>query len=126
MGLINKELDNLKDADILSFLLFALFKLRETSEYSALSELAYILDKDNLFKLCEYFGGLTITIPTVSDLENLLVGLLMYKYIDIDREDPEAVYLRIKDKYNEKEIRKCYLKIRDLLKDYDISIRGKV
>lgn len=28
-----------------------------TNEYSSLSELAYILDKDNLLNLCEFFGG---------------------------------------------------------------------
>lgn len=126
MGLINTELDNLKNSDILSFILFTLFKLRESNEYSAISELAYILDKENLFRLCEYFGGLTITIPTVDDLEILLNALLLYKYVDIDKIDFEEAYLNIKDGIDKLELKKCYLKIRELLRDYAISSRGKI
>lgn len=126
MGLIAKELDNLKDSDILSFILFALFKLRETSEYSGISELAYILDKDNLFKLCEYFGGLTITIPTVEELEELLNALLLYKYTDIDKLDFDESINSIKQNINKRNVKKCYIKIRELLSDYVISSRGKI
>lgn len=126
MGLINNELDNLKNSDILSFILFTLFKLRESNEYSAISELAYILDKENLFRLCEYFGGLTITIPTVDDLEITLNALLLYKYVDVDKIDFEEAYLNIKDGIDKLELKKCYLKIRELLQDYDISSRGKI
>ena len=126
MGLINTELDNLKNSDILSFILFTLFKLRESNEYSAISELAYILDKENLFRLCEYFGGLTITIPTVDDLEILLNALLLYKYVDIDKIDFEEAYLNIKDGIDKLELKKCYLKIKELLRDYAISSRGKI
>ena len=126
MGLINNELDNLKNSDILSFILFTLFKLRESNEYSAISELAYILDKENLFKLCEYFGGLTITIPTVDDLEILLNSLLLYKYIDIDNNNFEEAYSNLKDKIDKSEVKKCYLKIKEVLQDYSISSRGKI
>ena len=124
MGLINTELDNLKNSDILSFVLFTLYKLRESNEYSALSELAFILDKENLFKLCEYFGGLTITIPTVDDLETVLTALLLYKDVDIDKVDFDQAYLNLKDGVDKIEIKKCYLKIKELLKDYEISARG--
>ena len=126
MGLINTELDNLKNSDILSFILFTLFKLRESNEYSAISELAYILDKENLFKLCEYFGGLTITIPTIDDLEILLSSLLLYKYVDINNISLEDAYLNLKANIDKSEVKKCYLKIRELLRDYDISSRGKI
>ena len=126
MGLINNELDNLKTSDILSFILFALFKLRESNEYSAISELAYILDKENLFRLCEYFGGLTITIPSVSDLETLLTALLVYKNIDIDKVDINEVFDSIQDNIDKSDVKKCYLKIRDILTTYNISSRGKL
>lgn len=126
MGLIKNEIDNLKNSDILSFILFALFKLRESNEYSAISELAYILDKDSLFRLCEYFGGLTITIPTVDDLEILLNALLLYKYVDVDKCDFEKSYNNIRENVDKLETKKCYLKIRELLNDYEISSRGKI
>lgn len=126
MGLIHRELDKLKDSDILSFILFALFKLKDAPEYSAISELSYILDKDNLFKLCEYFGGLTITIPTVEELETLLSALLLYKYIDIDRIEEEVATQKLSKNLNIRSVKTCYVKIRTLLTQYTFTARGKV
>ena len=126
MGLINKELDNLKESDILSFILFALFKLKDSAEYSCISELAYILDKDNLFKLCEYFGGITITIPTVEELETLINGLLLYRYIDIEFLDLDKAILKLNTNINVREVKRCYVKIRELLSNYTLSTRGKL
>ena len=62
---LRKELDNLKMTDTFSLILFVLYKIRDVKEYSTLSELAYILDKDALLNLCEYFGGMSIKIPTI-------------------------------------------------------------
>lgn len=78
------ELDNLRTKDIYSLILFALFKLKDLPEYASLSELAYILDKENLLKLCEFFGGMTITIPTMQELESIVYSLVLYQYINID------------------------------------------
>lgn len=126
MGLIKNELINLKDSDILSFILFALFKLKECPEYSAISELAYILDKENLFKLCEYFGGLSIKIPTVEELEILLNSLLLYKYIDLDKIDFEEAFKNLRSNLPTSAVKSCYLKIRNLLENYTLSNRGKI
>ena len=68
---IKEELAKLKDIDVYSLMLFAMFKLRDIPEYASLSEMVYILDKDSLLKLCEYFGGLTIKIPTIEELESI-------------------------------------------------------
>lgn len=54
---LQRGLNNLKEQDLYSLSLFCLYKLMGTNEYSSLSELAYILDKDNLLNLCEFFGG---------------------------------------------------------------------
>ena len=126
MGLIRKELDNLKEADIMSFILFALYKLRETPEYSGLSELLFILDKNSVFKLCEYFGGLTIKIPTISDLELLLNSLLVYKAIDIDKRDSEEVFSELKETLDMRDVKKTYIKLRDLLNSYELSSRSDI
>ena len=67
MGRIREELTKLKDVDVYSLILFVLFKARNVPELASLSALAYVLDKDNLLKLCEYFGGQTITIPTITE-----------------------------------------------------------
>ena len=49
---IKEELNNLKTTDLFSLLLFVLYKIRDIEEYSTISELAYILDKESLLQLC--------------------------------------------------------------------------
>ena len=66
---LRNELNKLTDSDIYSLILFALYKMNETNEYSSLSELSYLLDKESLLKLCEFYGGTTIRIPTINELE---------------------------------------------------------
>ena len=84
MSTIRKELDNLKMTDTFSLILFVLYKIRDVEEYSTISELAYILDKDALLDLCEYFGGMSIKIPSIDELESIINSLLLYQYINID------------------------------------------
>ena len=48
----NSDIDKLKDNDILSIAVFALYKMRELPEYSTLCELSYVVDKDSLLSLC--------------------------------------------------------------------------
>ena len=96
--------------DFYSILLFALYKMNDVPEYSSLSQLAYVLDQDNFLNLCEYFGGQTITIPTIQEMESLIYSLLLYQYIKIDGMDyEEALELighrscelrQVKKKYN--------------------------
>ena len=124
MGTINSKLDNLKEADIWSFILFALFKLRELPEYSAISELAYILDKQNLINLCEYFGGLTITIPKIEDLELMIKALLVYQYIEVDKLEYSAAIEKLGYTDSSRKIKAMYLQVRELLNQYGIQSRG--
>ena len=84
---IKEELNKLKDVDVYSLMLFVLYKTINIPEYSTLSELAYILDKESLLKLCEYFGGMTIKIPTISELENLIYSLVLYQYVNVEHMD---------------------------------------
>lgn len=84
MPRIKEEVLKLKEMDVYSLMLFALYKIKDIPEYSSISELAYVLDKDNLLKLCEYFGGLTIRIPTIEDLETMLYSLLLYEMVNIE------------------------------------------
>lgn len=81
---IKEDISKLKDVDVYSLILFTLYKMQDIPEYSAISELAYILDKDNLLKLCEYFGGTTIKIPTIEELETLVYSLVLYQYVNIN------------------------------------------
>lgn len=119
---IKKELQNLKTTDIYSLLLFTLFKCRETNEYSAISELAYILDEKNLLNLCEYFGGLTITIPTIEEIELLLCGLSVYKEAHLDNKSvDESLSQYSNHKFGIEKIRSSFLEISKVMSDYSFG-----
>ena len=124
---IKSEIEKLKDQDIWSIMLFVFYKVREVPEYSALSELAYILDKKNMLKLCEYFGGCTITIPKIEELESMIYGLLLYQYTDVEHilfED--AVDLISKNNVDISAVKTSYHKIKSVLENYDFTPRTKL
>lgn len=123
---IKENLLTLKDMDIWSLILFALYKLKDIPEYSTISEMAYVLDKDNLLKLCEYFGGLTIKVPTIDELELLVHSLVLYQYVNIDGMDYEkAIEIVGKDSADLRAIKSGYIKICEILSKYKISPRGE-
>lgn len=119
---IKNEINNLKTADIYSLMMFALYKMSDISEYSALSQLAYILDKDSLLKLCEFYGGLTITIPTIEELENMLYALLLYQEVDIEHKDyNKALEVLHKKDLPIDAIENNYVNVKDILKNYNFN-----
>lgn len=121
---IKSELQKLKQIDIWSLMLFVLYNFQNVPEYSALSELAYVLDEKNLLKFCEYFGGQTIKVPTVDQLEETLYGMLLYQYIDIEKmTEKEAVELLRVDSSKHKAIKNCYKSLKCVLEKYSISDR---
>lgn len=122
---IKSELSKFNETDIWSLLLFVLYKMKDTPDFSAVSELAFVLDKKNLLRLCEYFGGCTITIPTVDDLESMIYGMLLYQRIDIEGmefTDALSTLCRSDDRQKAK---LAYRSIKDTLDSYEISSRVK-
>ncbi len=116
---IKEELQKLKTTDLFSLLLFVLYKIRDIDEYSTISELAYVLDKENLLNLCEYFGGLTIKVPTIDELESIINSLLLYQYINIDGYSYNEAVKKIGfESHQLRKIKKDYNKIVDILNDY--------
>lgn len=125
--MISDKVSVLKDTDTYSLMLFVLYKLIGIPEYSALSELAYVLDKENLLNLFEYFGGTTLKIPTLSELETLVYSLLLYEYVNIDHKDyEEACALLNKNSEDLREIKSNYRKICEVLSKYDFLPRERV
>ena len=121
---VKSNIENLKEADIYSLILFILFKINNIPEYSTLSELIYILDKESLLKLCEYFGGMTIKIPTIEDLEIVIYSLLLYTYTHIYNKSFDESITLIADKTNNiKQIKDTYYKLNLILKDYNFISR---
>ncbi len=119
---IKSELNNLTEKDVYSLVLFAMYKMNESSEYSALSQLAYVLDKENLLKLCEYFGGLTIRIPTINELETFVYALQIYQSVVFDKKPFEQCIERLRDvDVNIEKIIECYNILCGVLKNYNFN-----
>lgn len=119
---INNELQKFKEADIYSLVLFTLFKIKDIPEYSTLSELVYILDKESLLKLCEYYGGLTIKIPTIEDLEGLIYSLVLYEAVDLNQQSYDETIKYIQSKYaNIKKVKSNYICIKEVLNNYSFQ-----
>ena len=119
---IHDALSRLTKPDIYSLMLFVLFKLKDTNEYSSLSQLSYILDKDSLLKLCEFYGGTTITIPTIEDLEAVFNALLLYQEVNIEKQDFDKMLdKRDLQRTEKRKLLDCYDIVVDVLKNYDFN-----
>lgn len=115
-----EELNSLKVNDIYSLMLFAMYKMKDIPEYSTLSELAYVLKKDSLLNFFEYFGGTTITVPTISELKVVINALLLYQYVKIENiEFNKALKLIELDENKLKDVKHCFCIISDILDKYD-------
>lgn len=122
MAKLGDEIAKLNEQDTYSLILFALFKLRNIPEYSTLSELVYILDKDTLLKLCEYFGGLTIKIPTLDELESIVYSLVLYQSVDIEGKDYDETVKMIGHESTElRQVKVNYEKISKILSQYNFD-----
>ena len=125
--MIRNNIQNLKDTDFYSLILFTLFKMTDNPEYSSISQLAYVLDKDNLLKLCTYFGGQTIRIPTMPELESLIYALLLYQHVKIDGMDYEEALSLIGHESEElREVKKNYKALCKVMAKYSFVPQDKV
>ena len=118
---IKDHIENLNKEDIYSLMLFVLYKCNESDEFSSLSQLAYILDIKSMLKLCEFYGGQTIYIPTIDELRSLLDALLLYQMVEIEHKNIDD----ISKQFNPKTI-KLYVKIHEILKDYSFNSGRKL
>lgn len=118
---MNKNnLDLLKTKDVYSMILFIIFQLKQFPEYSLLSELIYLIDKESLLNLCNYFGGDTIRIPKIEELNVVIDTLLLYTYIELENKNFEDSLNLIAATEEEKnEIKKLYPLVSQIVKDYD-------
>ena len=125
--MLKNNIENFKQQDFYSLLLFCLYKMTNVPEYSSLSELAYVLDKDNLLNLCEFFGGQTITIPTVDEVESLVYSLLLYQYVKLDKMDyNDALKLIGHQSCELRQVKSKYQALCKVLDNYTFVPRGNI
>jgi hypothetical protein len=122
--MITESIKKLSTRDIYSILLFVLFKIKEIPSQSTLSELIYILDQSSLLKLCEYYGGQTIRIPTIEELEILTYCLLIYNDVSLEGKDFETVLKSLPVESGLlKKIRLSYIEFKEVLDNYEFISR---
>lgn len=120
--MIKEELNNLKNEDINSLILFALYKLKDNPKYSTLSELSYIMDKSTLFTFLEYFGGMNITIPTLQEFKLMVNALLLYEYVELEGIDMDKALKEVcQGKIKEKDLLEVYSTICEVVSNYDFK-----
>lgn len=125
--MIRDKLNNLKQDDVYSLMLFCLFKMTENKNYASLCELIYVIDKDNLLNLCEFFGGTTITIPTIKQLEELVNGLLLYDKLNIENKSYEESIESIKNADCDMDsVKKVYETLCECLSDTNLDSMVKL
>ena len=121
MRQLTKDVSRLKENDIINVLLYAIYKLTNTPEYSAISELAYVLDKDSLYKLCATFGGATIKIPPLSLFKNITKALLIVELMQKGETFDDAYLKAEVDVRDKAEVIKIVNQLVEILDDYDVS-----
>lgn len=122
MNNIDRALNELKLTDIYSMLLFALFKLKDDEKYSTLSELCYVIDNESFINLLQYFGGKTVTFPTIKEFKDLVDALCLYELVNIDQIDYSRALKDLEiDTKRMEQLSAIYNKICDILKKYDFK-----
>lgn len=81
---INKVLSKFKEQDVYALLCGYLFEFKNVPEYSIISELAYLLDRESFVNLIDYFEGQTFKVPTKKDFQNAIRTLLLLQYYEIE------------------------------------------
>lgn len=114
-----EKIESLEKTDVYSLILFAIFKMKDIPEYSTLSELAYILDKESLFNFLEYYGGTTIRVPTLQEFNVVIRGLLLYQAVNLEGVDFSKAFKNIESEYQNNDTKETYFKLVKVLDKYD-------
>ena len=119
---IKEELKKLNTPEIYSLILFSLYKLNDDPQYSTLSELPYLLDRQSLLNFLQYYGGLTIKIPTIRELEILVYALSLHEKVCFSGQSfSEALASLGHEKGEEQNIVEAYQHIQSVLEGYSFG-----
>lgn len=113
------NLRDLNKPDVYSILLFALFNLKEDPSYTALCELFYILNRDDLINFLSLYGGTTLKVPTVRDLKLALNGLEIYRRVNLEEESLNPVLKDYVGEFTNQELLEMYKAIAGAVDKYD-------
>jgi hypothetical protein len=100
-------------------MLFALYKIKAVPEYSTLSELAYILEKESLFNFLEYYGGTTIRVPTLEEFNQIIRALLLYQAVNLEGVEFNKAFKNLESEFQNNSNKDTYFKLVGVLDKYD-------
>lgn len=80
----SEMLSRLSDQDAYAVICSFLYDLSNEPQYSLLSELCYILDKESLKRLLKYFAGRTIKIPTCDEVSEAVQIIMLFQLHEIE------------------------------------------
>lgn len=86
-GQINKNISQIMKEDVYSLMMVLLYASDDNPRYSAINELAYLLDKDSFLNFIKFYEGQTIKVPTMDELKLSLQVLLLFQYYKIEKQD---------------------------------------
>ncbi len=81
--MIDRDLSRMSQSDIYSIVCELLYVVKDNPNYSAMSELAYILNQESFIKFIKYFGGTTLAVPTLDDFKQTLKVMQLYHYFNV-------------------------------------------
>lgn len=81
------NIDKLNKEDIYALMMVLLYASKNNPKYSALNELAYILDEKSFKNFIKYYGGQTIRVPTYEEMQGSLKTLLLYQFYKVENKD---------------------------------------
>lgn len=104
-----------------SYILFLLYKLSDDPKYATLSELPFLMNKENLLTFLDYYGGKTITLPTKQQLLNVISALSIMQQTSFKNLTDNEVEEMVSDIQHKKEILNCYRDIQGILSRYEFN-----
>lgn len=118
------NLDRLQKEDLYSVATALLYTLKDTPQYSTMSELFYILDYPNFLKLIKYYGGQEVRIPSHEEINEMLSILLLYQYREVEELEWEECLKKVgADESQSKSLRGKVSALSSLLKSQEIGGR---
>lgn len=116
-------LEQLDIKDIYSLILFALYRLKDDPKYSTLGELIYLLDNESFARFINFFGGETISVPTIDEIRGVLNAIVFYeRQVNTDLSEADILKeLGIVTPAAKAEMYKALETVAELLQEYDFK-----
>lgn len=119
MKQITKDLNRLREDDLITIILFCLYKMTGDPEYSTIAELAYTLDRNSMYNLCATFGGTTLKVPTLQEYKDLVNVMMVFDYVNSDGLTFEDACSEVGIDYLDDKVISAYQTMSEILSEYE-------